>query len=127
MPISIIIQHNDPLSIENQLKQTNKFRHTELGEPINYDQRRISWKCRYLFQPLCHSVDLPEKKCHIFIWVLVYAIPSEVIKKLLEQSDDEVTHIEHIIQINLEVGNNPLLNPVQCLILLLHPFDKIWI
>ena len=124
MPISIILQLNDPLSIDHQFKCTNKLRHAALGETSKYEQRFIPWKFRYLCQPLFHGIDLLEKKCHIFIWVLGYAIPSEVLEELLEQIDDGVTHIEHIIKNNLGLGNPPLIKPVQCLILLLHHFDK---
>ena len=122
MPISIILQLNDPLSIEHQFKCTKKLSHTELGEPSKYDQRSIPWKCRYLFQPLCHNIDFMDKKCHIFNWLLGYAIPSKFLEELLEGSDDDVTHIEHIIKRDLGVGNPPLLNPAHCLILLLHLF-----
>ena len=104
---------NNPLSIDNQFKRTNKLRHTALGEPSKYDQRRIPWKCRYLFQPICHSVNLLEKKCQNFTWGLGYDIPIGVLEKLLEQSDDDVTHIEILTKRNIGVGNPPFLNPVQ--------------
>ena len=120
----IVIQLNDPLIIEHQLKWTNKLRNNLLGESSKYDMRRISWKFRYLCQPLCQSVDLLDKKCHIFTGVLGYAIPGKFLEYFLECSDDGVTHIEHIININLELGYPFLIKPVQCLILLLHPFDK---
>ena len=124
MTISIIIQLNDPLSIEHKLKWTKKLRNTALGEPSKYDHQRILWKFRYLCQPLCHNVDLLYKKCNIFTWVLGYAIPRKGIEEFLEQSDDDVTHIEHLIKNNIEVGNPILFKTVHCLILILQPFDK---
>ena len=65
-----------------------------------------------------------DKKWHIFNWVLGFAIPSEVLAELLEKIYDDVTNIEHIININLEIGNPPFLKTSQCLIIILHPFNK---
>ena len=47
----------------------------------------------------------------------------------MEQSDDNVTNIEHLVKINIEVGYPPFLKPDQCLMILIHPFNKsgIWI
>ena len=38
VPISIILQLNEPLGIEHQFKWTNKLSHTTLGEPSKYEQ-----------------------------------------------------------------------------------------
>ena len=113
MPISIILQLNSPLIIEHQLRWTNKIRHTETGESSKDYQRHINWRCWYLCQTLYHSVNLLDKKCHIFTWVLGYSIPSEVLEELLDRNDDNVTHIKHLIKISIEVGNHPLLKPVR--------------
>ena len=48
----------------------------------------------------------------------------EVLEEFLDQSDDDVTHIEHLIKSNIEVCNTPLLKPAQFPMLILHPFDK---
>ena len=101
-----------------------KRRHTALGEPSKYEQRRIPCKFWYLCQTICHSVDLLDKKCHIFTWIIRYAIPRRILEELQDQSDENVTHIEHLIKSNIEVCNTPLLKPVQFPMLILHPFDK---
>ena len=112
MPISIIIQLHDPLSIENKLKWTKKLRQTILGEPSKYEQWCIPWKCWYLCQPLCHRVNILDKNCHIFTSILGYTILIKVLEDLLERSDNDVTHIEHFIQSNLEVCISPLLKHI---------------
>ena len=65
-----------------------------------------------------------DKKCHIFNWVLGYPILSKFLEEFLDRSDDSITHIEHIIKINIEVGNPPFVETVQCSILILYPSDK---
>ena len=124
MPIPIILQLNEPLCIDHQFERNSKLSHNAPGEASEDEQRCIPWKCQYTFQPFCHSINFLDKKCHIFTWVLVYAIPSEFPEYLLDQSYDDITCIKHLFKINIEVGNPPMLNPIQRLTLLLHPFNK---